>query len=235
MPAIINSLDHIFLGINNAATVFDQLSNGLGLPVAWPFRSVTPGFASGAVSLGNLVLELVDTTPYNTTEVQYGIALFPYVTITESRPEAAARGIQVGPDNQSFNADNQLIFTNAPLPQLSGPALQTFLCQYVEDQAPLRYAGQEQLAATWGGKLGLLGVSTITIESTNKTKDARMWNRLLWDRSNEEEPLVRVVSGVEERLRALTVWVYDVEQARRKFRELVPDYPSDNALSWHFI
>lgn len=234
MLGVVNSLDHVFLGINNAATVFEQLSTGLGLPVAWPFRSVTPGFASGAVSLGNLVLELVDTTPYNTTEVQYGIALLPYITITESRAEAAERGIQVGPDDQSLGADNQLLFTNAPLPQLSGPELQTFLCQYVEDQAPLRRAGQEQLTAAGGGELGVVGVSAITIESTNKT-EATAWKRLLWGRSDDQEPLVRVVSGVKDRLRALTVWVYDVEDARRKFRELVPNYPAGDALPWHFI
>lgn len=235
MSAIVNSLDHIFLGVNNAAAVFNQLSNGLGLPVAWPYRSVTPGFTSGAVSLGNLVLEVVDTSIYNITEVQYGVALLPYVTITESRPEAAARGIQVGPDNESFSSDNQLVFTNAPLPQLSSPILQTFFCQYVDDQAPLRRASQEQLEASWGGELGVVRVATLTIESQNKRAVAQTWNRLLWGRSDHEEPLVRVISGSEDRLRALTVWVYDPELARRRFRELVPDYPAGDALPWNFI
>lgn len=238
MSPVLHTIDHIYLRAGNAGEVYNELVNNAGLPVAWPFRSVTDGFASGAVSLGNLILELVQTT--NDTAAtgmpfvpEYGVALTPHATMADSRACAATRGIEMGDDDSYYDPGGNLLWTRAPLPQLSGAALDTFFCQYTADQWPLRAGSRDELVAAGGGVLGITGVDVMTMTSAKLKQTAEKWELMARDREDKEMPTVLVVAGEEEGIQGLTIRVHDPAAAERKFREVLPHFP--DSLQWQFV
>ncbi|EGX89126.1 hypothetical protein CCM_07378 [Cordyceps militaris CM01] len=238
MSTALHTIDHIYLRVHNAGVVHQELVEKAGLPVAWPFCSVADGLASGAVSLGNLILELVqvDTActalPFIPT---YGVALAPGSTLEDSRAWAAARDIEMDADDSFYGSGDQLLWTRAALPQLSGDTLDTFFCHYTADQWPLRAGAGEQLARSEGGPLGITGVEALIVTSARcrLPQTAETWSRMAMDRGDRGGPAVRVVAGEDEGLQGLTIRVRDVEAAERKFKELLPHFP--DSLRWQFI
>ena len=61
-PPVFKQLDHLIARVQDPRPLFDTLTGGLGLPVAWPLRSY-PSFQSGGVALGNLYLEIMQCGP----------------------------------------------------------------------------------------------------------------------------------------------------------------------------
>lgn len=235
MSPVLNTIDHIYLRAGDAGVVYNELVDA-GLPVAWPFRAVGEGFSSGAVSLGNLILELVQTTNTSTTMPfvpEYGVALTPFVTIAESRECAATRGVQIGDDDSYYDPQGNLLWTRATVPQLSGAEMDTFFCQYKADQWPLREGSKERLAASNGGALGITGVEAMTVRSANTAVTEQKWRLIGKDRRDLEMPLVQVVEGEGEGLHSLTVKVHDAGLAERRFKELLPNFPA--SLQWQFV
>ncbi len=237
MPPVLNTIDHIFVRAGNAGTIYNELVDNAGLPVAWPFRSVADDLASGAVSLGNLILELVQTS--NTSASlpfvpEYGVALTPaHDTMAESRACAATRGIEMGADDSVYDPSGNLLWTRALVPQLSGSRLDTFFCDYTADQWPLRAGSREKLETSNGGALGITGVERMTVRSARLQQTAEKWQLMAMDREDKDMPTVQVVSGEEEGLQGLTIRVRDVEAAERKFKELLPHFP--DSLQWQFV
>ncbi|TQV92603.1 hypothetical protein V2A60_009076 [Cordyceps javanica] len=236
MGPVLHTIDHIYLRTRDADVIYNELVNNAGLPIAWPFRSVNEHLASGAVSLGNLILELVQTNntcasmPY---VPEYGVALTPRSTLAESREGAATRGIEMGADDSFYDPSGNLLWTRALVPQLSGAGLDTFFCDYTADQWPLRKGSRAKLATSNGGALGITGVETMTIKSARHGQTAEKWELMAMDREDKDMPTVRVVAGEDEGLHGLTIRVRDVEEAQRKFRELLPHFP--DSLQWQFI
>ncbi|KAJ6786360.1 hypothetical protein PWT90_05145 [Aphanocladium album] len=238
MSPVLNTIDHIYLRAGNADEVYNELVNNAGLPIAWPFRFVAEGFASGAVSLGNLILELVQTTNDTATTglpfvPEYGVALTPHVTMAESRACAVTRGIEMGDDDSYYDPGGNLLWTRAQVPQLSGADLDTFFCQYGADQWPLRAGSRDRLVAANGGALGITGVHAMTVKSAKLQQTTEKWELMSRDREDQEMPTVQVVHGEEEGIQGLTIRVHDAEAAERKFKELLPHFP--DSLQWQFI
>ncbi len=237
MSPVLNTIDHIYIRAGNASLIYDELVDNAGLPVAWPFRAVADDLASGAVSLGNLILELVQTTNKNTTfpfVPEHGVALTPHGNnLAGSRARAATRGIEMGADDSFHDPAGNLLWTRAPLPQLSGARLDTFFCAYGADQWPLRAGSRAKLAASRGGALGITGVARMTVTSARWQQTAATWQRMAADREDKDMPTVQVVAGEEEGIHGLTIRVRDVDAAQRKFKELLPHFP--DSLQWQFI
>lgn len=59
---VFKQLDHLIARVEDPRPVFETLTGVLGLPVAWPLRAY-PTFESGAVTLGNLYLEVMRCGP----------------------------------------------------------------------------------------------------------------------------------------------------------------------------
>ncbi|OAA58777.1 hypothetical protein ISF_06560 [Cordyceps fumosorosea ARSEF 2679] len=238
MSPVLDTIDHVYLRASNASIIYNELVNNAGLPIAWPFRSVADDLSSGAVSLGNLILELVQTN--NTCAAmpfvpEYGVALTPHAaTMAESRERAATRGIEMGADDSFYDPSGNLLWTRASLPQLSGAGLDTFFCDYTADQWPLRDGSRAQLATSRGGALGITGVEAMTVRSAHLRQTTEKWTLITTDREDKDMPTVHVVAGEDEGLHALTIRVRDVEAAERKFKELLPHFP-DSLLQWQFI
>ncbi|OAQ98037.1 hypothetical protein LLEC1_01432 [Akanthomyces lecanii] len=117
MSPVLNTIDHIFIRASDADAIYNELVDNAGLPVAWPFRSVADDLASGAVSLGNLILELVQTSNTSASMPfvpKYGVALTPaHDTMAESRACAATRGIEMGADDSVYDPSGNLLWTRA--------------------------------------------------------------------------------------------------------------------------
>ena len=213
-------VDHIYVELPEARVLFDALATRLDLPVAWPFREVTPGFASGGVSLGDLIVEFVQPEKAGPEPV-YGIAL------AEARSRLSLAGLRTEPDEDNYGGDT-LLWVSADIPDLSGPGLSTFVCDYTTDPLAWQRRCRDELAAADGGSLGVVGVSRIEIESAGPMR--RTWASL-----GLRQPWVRAVPGRRDRLRELIVQVRDTDGVAEAFARLVPEYVEAGVLPWRFV
>jgi hypothetical protein len=213
-------VDHIYVELAEARTLFEALTTRLGLPVAWPFREVTPGFASGGVSLGDLIVEFVQPDQVKAGP-EYGIAL------AEARPRLRVVGLDTAPDEENFGGDT-LLWVSADIPDLSGPGLSTFVCDYTTDPLTWQRRCRDELAAGGGGPLGIVGVSEVVVESAGPTRQS-------WASLGLDQPHVRCVPGLRHGLRELVVQVRDPDGVTEAFARLVPQYVESGVLPWRFV
>lgn len=228
----IDRVDHIYVEIDDAQAVFDALTRRLGLPVGWPFRQVAEGFASGGISLGNLILELV-SFGHPVEQSSFGVALSPAAGLAEARAVLAARGVDLGDGVEVRDENSVLMWTSAPVPALCASGLYTFVCDYVVDPRLREERCQAELAANEGGALGITGVSHIIVEAAEPIERAAVWTEVLGGGS--QGPGVQVVPGDRDGLRAITIAVRDPEAASEAFERLVPEYVKANAIEWVFV
>lgn len=175
--SVVHGVGHVFVPLSDAEGAHGVLSETLALPIAWPYAAYGD-FASGAVNLGNLSLELVrhsDALPgfpaRSLARVQ-GIALHPVATprllaaldhrgIPHSSPEIFTPGASAG---------TGAMWTNVILERLSHPATTVFTCEY---HIPGMYdydARQAFLEQCGGGTLGVTGVREIVIARRGPAK-----------------------------------------------------------------
>lgn len=256
MCPVLSTIDHIFLRAGNAGDIYNELVDNAGLPVAWPFRAMNESLSSGAVSFGNLILELVQTSDAlakNNTNTntdtddapsekptdapgfvipEYGIALAPHATIAESRACAATRGIELDADDSFYGEDGTMLWTRALVPELSGDGMDTFFCEYGADQWPMRAGSRDKLKASRGGALGIEGVEAMTVRSARWAETTSKWQLMAVDGADQGMPRVEVVEGEGEGLHGLRVKVRDAAMAEKRFRELLPHFPDTLKLSF---
>ncbi|KAM3514904.1 hypothetical protein MY11210_001509 [Beauveria gryllotalpidicola] len=97
----------------------------------------------------------------------------------------------------------------------------------------MRAGSREKLAASNGGALAITGVDSMTVKSARYRQTAETWELMASDREDKDMPTVQVVAGEDEGLQSLTIRVRDVEEAERKFKELLPHFP--DLLQWRFV
>lgn len=180
--AQVNKIEHFFASSPKAEQLFQFFSKELELPVVWPYKS-WGDFASGGVTLGNVVFELVtfqgtDTTSFN------GIALEPLHSMEEFEKELDQLGIAHDTiDNSNVSKDTTgalngwSLFT--PKDLLPNEA-NLFLCDYKKRQhiADGRKKAADKLKAINGGKLGVLYLKEIAISTSDFKKYYEQFARL---------------------------------------------------------
>lgn len=234
--SVVRGVDHLYAPLSNAEEAYGELTETLGLPVAWPF--VTYGnFASGAVNLGNLNLEVLrhsDAMPgfvaHLPTHVQ-GIALHPVAT-PRLLDELDHRGIAHSPPEifpPGASADTGAMWTNVTLESLSNPATTIFTCEY---HIPGMYdydSRQASLDECGGGTLGVTGVREIVISSPQPTEAVERWQQLLdplsppgpgyWE--FEHGPALRIIAGTVDSVERVVVMVRSLAALEQSGNELV--------------
>lgn len=172
--AQVNKIEHFFASSPKAEQLFRFFSKELELPVVWPYKS-WGDFASGGVTLGNVVFELVtfqgaDTTSFN------GIALEPLHSMEEFEKELDQLGIAHDTiDNSNVSKDSTgalngwSLFT--PKDLLPNEA-NLFVCDYKKRQqiADGRKNAADKLKEINGGKLGVLYLKEIVVSTSDFKK-----------------------------------------------------------------
>ena len=226
---LVTKVEHFYATAPDAERLFHLFRDTLGLTQVWPYQ-VWGDFASGGVTLGNVVFELVWWKPEAgatlPTELS-GIALEP-VGGTDSLVAALARrGIAHAPPDSSVqvNAAGRTVgWTNTMLTGMLPEPRSVFVCDYADREmiAAGRRRASDSLAATNGGPLGVLALREIVLGVTDVDAARAQWGKLV-DAPPQAVgdvvalgagPQIRLVPSAAPEIQRLVVQVRSLEQAR---------------------
>lgn len=195
------------------------------MPVVWPYKS-WGDFASGGVTLGNVVFELVtfkgaDTTSFN------GIALEPFQSMEEFEKELDQIGIaHDNIDNSNVSKDSTgalngwSLFT--PKDLLPNEA-NLFVCDYKNRQriSDNRKKAADKLKEINGGKLGVLYLKEIVVSTIEFKKYDEQFVKLPGVKkqytglfSFSEGPDLRLQQDEKNRIPKIVIVVESIKNAK---------------------
>ncbi|MEJ8818140.1 hypothetical protein [Lacibacter sp. H407] len=223
--AQVNKIEHFFASSPKAERLFHFFSKELELPVVWPYKS-WGDFASGGVTLGNVVFELVtfkgaDTTSFN------GIALEPFHSMEEFEKELDQLSIAHDTiDNSNVSKDSTgalngwSLFT--PKDLLPNEA-NLFVCDYKNRQriSDNRKKAADKLKEINGGKLGVLYLKEIVVSTIEFKKYDEQFVKLPGVKKQKaglfsfsEGPDLRLQQDAKNRIPKIVIVVESIKNAK---------------------
>ena len=179
----VTRVNHVSAHIVGAEDIYKLFNQRLGLPVVFPFQSFG-SFSSGGLWMGNITFETVEAGngDVNAGRIK-GIALEPTgntdaivllldkMKITHSNPDVSY---------WDFNGSRQKFYTITDLTDLSSDKRRVFICDYEQRGFINSFSAKANsaLKATRGGVLGLIGVNTIVIQTTDVPAQTKLWKTL---------------------------------------------------------
>ncbi|MDF1504379.1 hypothetical protein, partial [Roseisolibacter sp. H3M3-2] len=230
---LVAKVEHFYATAPDAERLFRFFRDSLGLAEVWAFRSYGD-FASGGVSLGNVVFEQATWKPDDggrlPTELS-GIALEPGGGTDALVAELARRGVRHDrPDSNvsTSSSGRRLGWVNTGLTGMLPDPRAVFFCDYA-DRATIaanRQKASDALAASRGGPLGVVALREIVVGAPDTAAARAEWRRLLDDPSQERDgafhfgagPAVRVAPARERSIVRLVLRVRALSPARAFLR-----------------
>ena len=163
----ISKIEHFYTSSPHAQELHNLFTNQLGLPVVWSYKTYST-FASGGVSLGNVVFEFVKSDS-DSTSVSNGIALEPIqsaIDILTILKSADISHGQVDPNYYNLpDGTKKLAWSTLSLNQLLPDSINLFICDYVyrETIENGRNKASSKLVNNNGGILGVEYLKEIII------------------------------------------------------------------------
>ena len=200
-------VEHFFATSAHAEELFHFFRDSLELPQVWPYQAFG-GFASGGVTLGNVVFELVKLAPAEggvpATEFA-GIALEPVGTTDALLVELKQRGIPHAPaDSTIFRTDSgsQVGWVNTLIPGVLPEEIMFFFCDYLARDRVTegRRSASEALAAKDGGPLGVVAVRAIVVNTGGSDQASGVLRSIAGPPAGDEANIFRFGSGPALRL-----------------------------------
>ena len=231
---IVRQVDRLIIQTTDPRSLFDLLSDSLQLPVAWPLTE-SAETAGGAVGVGNANIEVLrtarrkDTSASARAEARFmGLALEAY-PLTGCLAEMKIRGIACNPPEPYLatlpDGSRGTSWTNVVLPQLSGPGLSIFLCEYNPAFLNVQIRRQQlgnRLALNDGGPLGIERIKEIVLGSEDPATDRSRWEGLLapaaaspigvWQAGRG--PAIHLVADTRAGILRIVLTVKSLERAR---------------------
>ncbi len=153
----IKKVEHFYISSNNATNIFQILTEQFGLPLVWDYQN-WGSFSSGGITLGNVVLELIESQPEQTL-TYYGIALEPSQSLRRTIPFLDSVNIPHGRINKASE------WSTMSLNNILPDSINLFLCDYHDrDFIELdRKKAVDKLVLNNGGALGIQFLKEIVI------------------------------------------------------------------------
>lgn len=245
--ALVRQIDHVLMSSAEGKSLFTLLSDTFQLPVAWPWTDYR-GFASGGISLGNVNLELFQSSKRDTQagpSRMLGFALEPGPLRT-TLPALDARGITHGKPvpfrSRQPDGSNAIRWTTVSLPFVSSEAVNIFLCEYTHDVPARRRELQDQLRARSGGPLTILQVREVVYGTSQPQRMQERWQTLLKPVAPSPTgawplgagPALRVVAAERDGIRGMEIQVRSLREARQYLQRhglLGPEEPGRLTLA----
>jgi hypothetical protein len=232
--AIVRGIDHLFVTSATPEPLYRLFRDTLGLPEVYPFRSYD-GFASGVVSMGNVLFEVViwKVPAGDTLRTEFkGIALEPAERLPVTLARLRDRGLALqAPDSVMYTTAEgarALGYVNVPLDGPGGlpPASASI---FINDNlgspraAARRRDGAEELARRGGGPLGVLGVQELILGVEHRAAALAHWRRLLESPAQQSGavltfpagPAMRFVEAPTGAILEMVLRVRSVKEAER--------------------
>ncbi len=153
----IKKVEHFYISSNNALNIFQILTEQFGLPVVWDYQN-WGSFSSGGITLGNVVLELIESESAQTL-TYYGIALEPSQSLKRTIPFLDSVNISHGRISKAAE------WSTMSLTNLLPDDINLFLCDYHDRDFILldRKKAIDKLVVNNGGALGIQFLKEIVI------------------------------------------------------------------------
>jgi len=218
----VTRVDHFYAESAAMQELLQFFKGTLGLPQAWPDQDYG-SFATGAVSLGNVSLEVVRFADSSADRASFaGIALEPTGDTDALLAWLTMAGMDYGAP-QAFPPSGPAFFVNTSLPRLSSGATEVFVCAYTDRQMILasQASAAAALAAEEGGPLGILGVVELKLEATDVDSSRVAWSELVATTEIdgdvivefESGPAIRIIPGSADRLAGVAISVRSLAAA----------------------
>ena len=229
---LVEGVDHVYVPMIDAAAAFAVLSDGLGLPVLWPF---TPfgSFSSGGVSVGSIKLEILEANPVTPWSAAQSPPEIQAIAFRPSRAvdgaflaEVDGRGIARSAPER-FDREGRPAWTNVYFTDVIGATAGVFVCDYHLPGPRDLALRRRVLEECGGGRLGVVDAAELVIAAADTGAAERRWQRLL-DPLTPDGPLtwrppvgpgIRLVDGAKDKVEYLALAVHSVEEATRVWRE----------------
>lgn len=219
----ITRVEHFFAVSSDPESLLDFLAGELMLPEAWPYKDYG-AFASGAVSLGDVVFEVVRLPDSAFEKARLsGIAFEPEGDTESLVAWLETRGVAYA-DPQPFPRDREdPLWENTFLPELSEGRWMIFVCDYKhrDDVAAGRAEAAAELTANRGGPLRIRGAESLILTTMDLARSSAAWSRLLPTREAKGSltvdfdggPSIRIQSGRGPDSMTLVLWTESLEAA----------------------
>jgi hypothetical protein len=179
---ILERLDHFLAVSEQSDELFAIFSDTFQLPIAWPYDSYQ-GFASGGVSVGGSVLELISYSDFEDDTHFSAIAYVPVKHIPAVREQLERNGAAIGdnvPYAETEDGETYVLWETFNLTDLSSSRLRVFVCdykyrEYVDDN---RDSARRELETRDGGPLGVVGLAEILIGTPDLLAGREVWSKL---------------------------------------------------------
>lgn len=219
----ISNVDHFFAVSSEPEKLFHFLKEDLQLPVAWPFQDFGT-FASGAVSFGNVVFEIIrfgNTVSASLATFQ-GIAFEPCGDAQSAAAWLEEKGISHIEPQRFPESGDTIFWENVSLPALIPSNVTVFICDYKQrEQVRQGHASAAQeLSQRTGGPLGITGVDYLIVGSVDVKTSIDSWSMLVgFERVDadilhfDKGPDIHLVSSEHEGFLGIVVSVASLESA----------------------
>jgi hypothetical protein len=239
----VNKIEHFFASSPKAEKLFQFFSKELELPVVWNYQA-WGDFASGGVTLGNVVFELVtfkgaDTTTFN------GIALEPRHHLEEFEKELDKLGIAHDTiDNSNVSKDSTGTLrgwsTFTPKDLLPDQA-NVFVCDYKNRQRIIdnRKQASDKLKEMTGRGLGVVYLKEIVVNVNEFKKYDEQFAKLPGVKkmksglfSFSEGPDLRIRQDVKNWISKIVIRVNSLKNAKAflESKKLLGNVKSDSVF-----
>ncbi|MFC1499580.1 hypothetical protein ACFL6T_01005 [Candidatus Zixiibacteriota bacterium] len=229
-PNPIVRVDHIVAQSTQAQHLYEFLHDELLLPEVWPFTDYG-GFASGGLSLGNVVIEIIkwnETNSRLTDQATFqGIAFEPAGSASSTIEWMDQKSIgHSALDPYAINIDGEELVLWETFSIEVPPTISViFVCDYKDREAFVQEpqaASSQALLNSGGGPVGILACREIVIAVTDIEGDTNDWIRLLGQARLTSPglfefsvgPAVRLVESSDVGIREIVLEVRSLDQAR---------------------
>ncbi|MDZ7314470.1 MAG: amidohydrolase family protein [candidate division KSB1 bacterium] len=228
-------VEHFFVASEKAQALFLFFKETFQLPEVWPFFERST-FASGGLSLGNVVLEFVsfpkaDNTPQK-TEFR-GIAFEPTADAEAIAAELTRRNV---PHSDALPYKHQLpgagvLVERSSINLSDFPPINVniFFCDYKDRHrvSQGRKAASDELVKRRGGPLGIIGAAEITVGVQDFEEAKSKWSTLLAPLPHisddafifEFGPRIRLVRSESPGIQGIILSVRSLDQAEKFLKE----------------
>lgn len=221
--------------------MMDLFARTLELPVSWPLQS--NAFATYEwVTLGNTNLEFwastnnSDLPSEHVLPLLHGLALEPN-NLTDSIQLLLGRGIKCKAPRpyitQSSDGRDVKNFTNSVVLDVSSPLICIFFCEWGLEgtifpwkeqltTTQRQFNQQQQLLACAGGKLGIIGLVELEIQSTRIEETKARWLAMIGQGSTQimsDGIQLNFHAGAEDKIMSIVIGVHSLASACKVLAE----------------
>jgi len=219
----ISKVEHFYAVSPEPEKLFQFLQEDLQLPAVWPFQDYG-GFASGGLSLGNVVFEVVrfENMASDSIATFSGIAFEPYGDAQSAATWLKEQGILHSEPQRFPESGDPIIWENVELPAFIPDNATVFICDYKErEQVQQRRASASQvLSQRGGGPLGITSVDYLVVGSADEKTSIESWSRLVGSERVDknvirfdEGPNIRLVPSEQDGFLEIVISVTSLESA----------------------